>query len=506
MRGGGVLGCGCRYDVLQFVLCADEPEGSRLVSDSRVDAVILTGATSTAEHFLKLRPGLRLMAETGGKNAMIVSRMSDRDLAVKDIVQSAFGHSGQKCSAASLLICEAEVYDDPEFRRQLVDAAQSLIVGPAWSPATRVGPLISAPREPLLSGLTVLDEGEEWLLKPMRHGDASNLWTPGIKCGVQPGSRSHLREFFGPVLSMMRANSIEDAVQLANGTPYGLTSGLHSLDNREIDYWLQHIEAGNLYVNRGITGAIVERQPFGGCKASGFGRGAKAGGPNYLSQLATLRDADVDSLSGESPTASVQKAVEALPDEALTAAERDWLLRAIANDAYGFRVHGSQSHDFARIVGQDNRFEYRRRAAVMLRVTAEDSAASVIRVVLLSLQCGVPLHVRFVPGQLMSIRHWLAAHVHSVEDASDEQLSEMIRRGDTPTYIRCFGTPTDVLGRAVIGTPVRLTYAPCVAASRVEMLYFMREQSVSIDYHRYGNLGLREDEVRAGPVRLLNDP
>jgi RHH-type proline utilization regulon transcriptional repressor/proline dehydrogenase/delta 1-pyrroline-5-carboxylate dehydrogenase len=497
---------GIDQHVLQFIMCPDTPVGSRLVADERVDAVILTGATATAEHFLALRPDLHLMAETGGKNAIIVSRLSDRDLAISDIVQSAFGHAGQKCSAASLLICEAEVYDDPDFRRQLVDAARSVIVGSAWSPATRIGPLISSPEEPLLSGLSVLDEGEEWLLKPSMIGGQNNLWSPGIKCGVKAGSRSHQTEFFGPVLSMMRADDLRHAVALANGTKYGLTSGLHSLDPREIEYWLEHIEAGNLYVNRGITGAIVERQPFGGCKASGFGRGAKAGGLNYLSQLVRFRDANVSELIGETPTLRIQKALEDLPDAVISSSERRWLFSAISNDQYVWQSHFSQSHDPARLAGQDNLFEYRRRAAILLRVYASDSAAAVARVVLLSLAIDIPVHVVLEPEHHIELVQWINAWGHSAQSLTDEQLKGAIRGGRTPRYVRCFRSPSHTLGRAVIGTPVRLTFGPCTSAGRVEALYFLREQSTSIDYHRYGNLGLREAEERSGAVPLPGDP
>ena len=134
-----------------------------------------------------------------------------------------------------------------------------------------------------------LDEGEEWLLEPRRLGDNPQLWSPGIKLGVRPGSFFHRTECFGPVLGLMRADDLDQAIELANAQPFGLTSGIQTLDDREIARWVDRIEAGNLYVNRPITGAIVGRQPFGGWKASSVGPGAKAGGPNYVLQLARWR-------------------------------------------------------------------------------------------------------------------------------------------------------------------------------------------------------------------------
>ncbi|HXL45783.1 MAG TPA: proline dehydrogenase family protein, partial [Candidatus Binatia bacterium] len=277
---------GIPREVLQFLPCPDDEIGRGLVTDARVAGVILTGSVETARLFLGWRPDLTLFAETSGKNAIIVTSLADRDQAIRDLVRSAFGHNGEKCSAASLAICEAEVYDDPDFRRQLRDAAASLAVGSAWESTSRITPLTQPPGAALQRALTVLDEDEEWLLEPRPATDNAQLWSPGIKLGVRPGSFFHRTECFGPVLGLMRAADLDQAIALANAQPFGLTSGIQTLDDREIARWLDRIEAGNLYVNRPITGAIVGRQPFGGWKASSVGPGAKAGGPNYVLQLA----------------------------------------------------------------------------------------------------------------------------------------------------------------------------------------------------------------------------
>jgi RHH-type proline utilization regulon transcriptional repressor/proline dehydrogenase/delta 1-pyrroline-5-carboxylate dehydrogenase len=274
---------GVPREILQFVPCPDDEIGRGLVTDPRVGGVILTGSVETARLFLGWRPELTLFAETSGKNAIIVTALADRDQAIRDLVRSAFGHDGQKCSAASLAICEAEVYDDADFRRQLRDAAASLAVGSAWEAASRVTPLTQPPGAALRRALTVLDDGESWLLEPRAAADNPQLWSPGIKLGVQPGSFFHRTECFGPVLGLMRAENLEHAIDLANAVPFGLTSGIQTLDDREIARWVDRLEAGNLYVNRPITGAMVGRQPFGGNRLSGTG--SKAGGPDYLLQF-----------------------------------------------------------------------------------------------------------------------------------------------------------------------------------------------------------------------------
>jgi RHH-type proline utilization regulon transcriptional repressor/proline dehydrogenase/delta 1-pyrroline-5-carboxylate dehydrogenase len=276
---------GVPLEVLQFVHCLDGDTGRKLITDSRTSAVVLTGAWETANLFREWRPALKLFAETSGKNAIVVSVMADRELAVRDLVRSPFSHAGQKCSAASLGILEAEVYNDPVFRRQLRDAAASLPVGSAEDLSSVVTPLIRPPGEALTRALTSLDEGEEWLLEPQQDSGNPCLWSPGIKIGVKSGSWFHQTECFGPVLGLMSACDLEEAVRLQNGVQFGLTAGFQSLDEDEISWWQDRAEAGNLYINRGITGAIVRRQAFGGWKRSCVRPGAKAGGPNYLNQF-----------------------------------------------------------------------------------------------------------------------------------------------------------------------------------------------------------------------------
>ncbi len=281
-------------DVLQYVACPDGDVGRRLITHPDVAIVVLTGAHATARQFLDWRPSLHLLAETSGKNAIVVTSSADIDTAVRDVVRSAFGHAGQKCSAASLLILTAPVHDDGRFLRRLGAAVRTLRVGWPNDPATTMGPLIEPPGEVLRRGLTELDAGESWLLQPASLDGSGRLWSPGVRLGVRPGSWFHQTECFGPVLGVMRADDLDHAIELQSSTPFGLTGGIHSLDEDEVDRWLRRVEVGNAYVNRHITGAIVRRQPFGGWKASSVGGGPKAGGPNYVAAFATPRSTPID--------------------------------------------------------------------------------------------------------------------------------------------------------------------------------------------------------------------
>ena len=277
-----LLSAGVPADALQLVNVSEGELGQRLVADPRVGRLILTGAFDTATLFRQFRRDLPLLAETSGKNAIVVTPSADIDLAVRDVVRSAFGHAGQKCSAASLAILVGSVATSARFRAQLVDAVTSLTV--AWPSAatSQMGPVISPPEGKLLEALTTLSPGERWLVEPRQLDETGRLWSPGVKDGVAPGSPFHLTEYFGPVLGIMSADSLGHAIELQNATPYGLTAGLFSLDPGELAQWCDSVEAGNLYINRGTTGAIVRRQPFGGWKRSSVGAGTKAGGPNYL--------------------------------------------------------------------------------------------------------------------------------------------------------------------------------------------------------------------------------
>ena len=275
---------GIPKSVLHFVPTEDNEVGKYLITHKDVDTVVLTGSYETALLFKKWKPTLRLLAETSGKNSIVVTGSADIDTAVKDIIDSAFGHAGQKCSASSLAIVEESVYNNPAFFKQLKDAVTSLKVGDPSDLSTSVGPLISPVNKNLSKVIQELEEGEEWLVEP-KQLESVYTWSPGVKINIQPGSWSHQNEWFGPVLGVMKAKDLKQAVDFQNSVEYGLTAGIQSLSEQECEYWIENVEAGNLYVNRTTTGAVVNRHPFGGWKKSSFGPTAKAGGDHYVSMF-----------------------------------------------------------------------------------------------------------------------------------------------------------------------------------------------------------------------------
>ena len=470
---------GISKNLLQFINCKENPVGTYLVKHPKIASVILTGATETAKTFLKIRPGLDLHAETGGKNAMIITAMADRDLALRDLIASAFGHSGQKCSACSLAILEAEVYDDPHFQNQLLEAAKSLKVASAWDKAAKITPLIHAPEGALLRGLTELEEGESWLLKPEPRPGNPNLWSPGIKWGVKPQSFTHQTELFGPVLGVMRAKDLPEAIAFANGTPYGLTSGLQSLDVREQELWREKIVAGNLYVNRTITGAIVRRQPFGGCKASGFGSGAKAGGPNYVQQFAIPAQLELPKEKGALPGALIPliATLRAFP---LTEDERQTWKISAENYAHWAKIL-KKAVDPSKILGQENSFYHVSLEKAYVRVEKEVKWLSLLQVIAACVICKTPLHVSTSsPLPLLPPLSGVSVKV--------EEEGELLEKN--PRRIRLLGSPSATFLQAAAERAVIFQQREVLASGKYELLHYLREVSVSADYHRYGFIGL----------------
>jgi RHH-type proline utilization regulon transcriptional repressor/proline dehydrogenase/delta 1-pyrroline-5-carboxylate dehydrogenase len=476
--------------LLQLVPCPDDDVGRALVTDPRVDAVILTGSVETARRFLEWRPDLRLFAETSGKNAMIVTALADRDQAIRDLVRSAFGHDGQKCSAASLAICEAEVYDDATFRRQLRDAAESLTVGSAWEPESRITPLTQPPGRALTRALTTLDEGEEWLLEPRRLDGPAPLWSPGIKLGVRRGSFFHRTECFGPVLGLMRAADLDEAIDLANDQPFGLTSGLQSLDDREVARWMDRIEAGNLYVNRSTTGAIVGRQPFGGWKASSVGSAAKAGGPNYVLQLGHWRP--VAPPSERAPLSAAVGALVARGVAAIGDESRDMLQASAESYAAAWRGHFGAEHEPIRLLGERNVFRYRPCSLVLARaeVSTEAGRLALAQVLLAARTCGVPVEISLAAGDLDP---WVG-DAPGVTGTIESEAALAARLGSAGIErLRALAPLAPATRAAAHAAGVTILDAPVLAAGRLELRACLREQVVSRVVHRYGTVMVPPD-------------
>ncbi|SEF00062.1 L-proline dehydrogenase [Arthrobacter alpinus] len=472
---------GVPRDVLALVQLGENELGQALVAHPAVDRLILTGGYETAELFRSFRNDLPMLAETSGKNAIIVTPSADLDLAAKDVVQSAFGHAGQKCSAASLVIMVGSVAKSNRFRNQLLDAAASLSVGYPETATTQMGPVIEPAAGKLLGALTTLDAGEAWAIEPKQLDETGRLWSPGVRTGVAAGSNFHLTEFFGPVLGVMQAETLEEAISMVNAIDYGLTTGLHSLDSAEIGLWLDTVQAGNLYVNRGITGAIVQRQPFGGWKKSAVGAGTKAGGPNYLMGLGSWVPATATATAplGDAATKLLSAA------SSLSADEQAFLTRSLQSDAAAWANEFGAAKDVSGLWAERNVFRY---VALnpLVRLAEGESTAKLLRVLAAGILAGAAPEVSSaveLPSEVAALLLSLRINV-SVENDAD-WLTRAQRFG--AGRIRLIGGDATAVYAATGGRPdLAIYHGEVTEAGRVEMLPFLHEQAVSITAHRFG--------------------
>jgi RHH-type proline utilization regulon transcriptional repressor/proline dehydrogenase/delta 1-pyrroline-5-carboxylate dehydrogenase len=266
--------------------------GQALVDHPGVDLISFTGSRAVGLEINRrasdTKPGQdhvkRVIAEMGGKNAAIIDDDADLDEAVVSVVHSAFGYAGQKCSACSRAIVLDGIYD--AFVARLAEATKALRVGPADDPDTNVGPVIDADARRRIEAYQCLARTEGRVVAKIDVGDLAgkgHYVGPMVVADVPPTARIAQEEIFGPVLAVIRARDLDDALAIANGTEYALTGGLFSRSPANIERVKREFRVGNLYINRPITGALVDRQPFGGFKLSGIG--TKAGGPDYLLQF-----------------------------------------------------------------------------------------------------------------------------------------------------------------------------------------------------------------------------
>jgi RHH-type proline utilization regulon transcriptional repressor/proline dehydrogenase/delta 1-pyrroline-5-carboxylate dehydrogenase len=260
--------------------------GQYLVEHAETDVVAFTGSMRVGLNLLKaaaeVRPGQRnvkgVICEMGGKNAVIVDDDADLDEAVKGVVRSAFGYAGQKCSACSRVIVLDGCYD--LFVRRLTEAVESIEVGDAADPGTFVPPVIDDRARQKIRGYIAIGETEGVPLVRREPPSGGYYVGPVVFGDLDRDAVIAQEEIFGPLLSVIRAKDFDDAVEIALHSRFGLTGGLFSRSPSHIERIRSEFRVGNLYINRHITGAMVDRHPFGGSRMSGIG--SKAGGPDYL--------------------------------------------------------------------------------------------------------------------------------------------------------------------------------------------------------------------------------
>ncbi|GAA3592319.1 bifunctional proline dehydrogenase/L-glutamate gamma-semialdehyde dehydrogenase [Klugiella xanthotipulae] len=460
-----------------------------LLSHPGVGRLLFRGDWEEARAHERQHPESRILAQSDGVNAITVTPSADVSQAVTQIVASAYGRSGQSPSAASLVILVGSMARSKRFLRQLEDAVRALRVGVPTDPATQVGPLGEPATGAALDALTVLAGGESWLVEPERVDAEGTLWSPGVKAGVRKGSTLHLNRAAVPVVGILHAFTLTEAIEIHNAVGSGLTAGLHSLDAEEIGVWVDNVHAATLYVNRAITPPVVERRPGGGWKHSRVGPGGAPGGPNYLFALG-----EWESLEGEQSSTlhlrGLSTGVTALIEAAqlsLDYQEFDLLRRAALSDALLWGTEFGRVRDVSRLGIERNLLRYWP-ADAQVRMCADGSLTDLLRVLAAATLARASLTVssaRPLPTAIMAV---LAEEDVPVSIESDDDWYERLAIGVPGVRrIRLLGGDRDRLARSVVGHPGVSVYAnPVTNAGRLELLPFVREQVISVAAHRFG--------------------
>lgn len=478
---------GVPKEALQLVLPEERESLDFLTKHPSIKHIIFTGGTETAYNILDNNHKVSLAAETGGKNAIVLTAYGDRDIAIKSVIYSAFGNAGQKCSACSLLLLQKEIFDDAIFKSKLKNAIESLNVGFPWNLSTEIGPMIAPQKnnKELMHAIENIEEGESWLIEPVVVDDKQYLMKPAVKWGVKRNSYTFKTELFAPLLAVASFNDLHEAIDMVNSTGYGLTSGLISLNEEEQKMWRDGIEAGNLYINRGITGAIVQRQPFGGMKQSAFGSGVKAGGPNYVSCFMDFHQKKVlaseTGLSKFGLTDKLTKAIE-------STTESNQIAASIESYKRNYEETFSKHSDVSNIIGEENYLRYLPAKDLHIRIQKGDDIADVLSI-FSALEIVHSPAIASIDPDHEKWKELQSILPHAIISGKNEWLHSPINfkrlrlcSSHVPENIYDVMGPKGVC--IIAGKPVQ--------EGRIELLNYLQEQSVTTVYHRYGNLGERE--------------
>lgn len=471
---------GVPKDALQ-VVCPNGAEPlNYLTGHSAIKHYILTGGTDTAFRLLENNPKTPLSAETGGKNAIILTGNGDQDHAILNVVSSAFGNAGQKCSACSLLLVDKNIYNDENFKSKLKDAVLSLHTGGVWNPDSIVGPMITNDNDKLKHAIDNLEPGESWLVAPKFLDEKKYILKPTVKWGVKPSSYTFKTELFAPLLAVVCIDDLKQGIDYVNASEYGLTSGLQSLDEEEQRLWKDTLEAGNLYINRGITGAIVNRQPFGGMKRSAFGGGVKAGGVNYVSCFVEFTE------NNELPVSESSSPLSHLVQDEKSKSRLNF---AAASYAEAWKEEFSQERDVNHIYGESNIFRYLPLQDVAIRVQEKDTLSDILLSVLAASVAKVYLTISIDSNDSkLNVLEWAVAIIKNANIVVQSE-ADFLNQMDKYDRVRtCSSDLSDAFFAKAAKLGKHIATDKPLVEGRLELLHYLKEQSIAFEYHRYGSI------------------
>ena len=318
---------------------------------------------------------------------------------------------------------------------------------------------------------------------------------PSIKWDVKENSFIHKNELFGPVLAVIKADNLEHAVQIVNDTGYGLTSGIESLDEREVNYWKENLKAGNLYVNRGTTGAIVLRQPFGGMGKSAIGAGRKVGIFNYITQFVEFEEKAMPLTAKKYDNYLTDFIQLCKITHAPLKNEFEKLEKALQSYYENYENEFSQKKDYCKVRGEDNHFQYLPLKNVIIRVSCGDTFFEVVSRILAARVSQVSFTVSVCDNPsiytfLQDSKELFTKH-DILKKENEEMFLESLAHYDRILYSNSNKVSDGVFQKASESLTFIVRQKPMMEG-RLELLNYFTEQSISHSYHRYGNIGARE--------------
>lgn len=455
-----------------------------LLRDPRVDHILHTGSRHAAKLFHSWRAESRISSTTGGRNSVIVTPSAHLEAAVSDIVDSALDHAGQSPTAISTVIVVGSVAESARFLGRLTDAIASVPVFASVTTGSGISALSRPATDLQRRALEMLDEGETWRVQPRQVDTRGRSWTPGLRDNMAATSNFRKAENRAPVLGIVRARTLAEAIDIQNLYGFGLAAGIHSLDELEIDTWLDSVEAGVLSVNCSSASGAGAGVPVQGWNRSAVGTVA-TGGPDAVLTLGqwrpvALRQGTTVTLDGISePVAQLIAAAQ--PGMDFT--EFDWVRSGALSDEEHWRTSFARkellSSDFERI---EHRY---RPVAVTVRLSEGAPMVHLVRVLAaaalttsaLAISSAAPLHT-----DLIALFHDVDSPVAAAEVLveSDVRWHARVQAGDIATgRIRLLGGDRDILARVLHGQVRVAVYAdPVTTSGRVELLPFLRGQSI----------------------------
>lgn len=467
---------------------------------THIDRALVLGHRDTAMALLKRRPDLRVEGRFRATGVVVIAPSADPVRAARHAVDSAFGASAADASTARAFVLLGTANRSTQLRRAIVDVVESMPVGDTSRPSRRdplsfaIGPLPEAPGEAGLRALTELAAGEEWLVKPEQLDDEGLLWRPGVRAGLTRDSKFWHDSVGMPVIGLISAHSVDEAISMTNRLGGGAVAGLHATDPLEILPWLERARAASLVVGRPTTGARIERQPFGAWGGAAMGGASLAGGPNRLQTLGSweAREGTASAtlhLRGLSP--EVRVLIET-SQASLDYQSFDRVRRAALSDALAWRTSFGRAYDVSGLGIERNLL---RHWPVSTHVRLAEGAAlgDLIRVAAAGLVAGAPMTVSTGVVLPSEVSEFFAMQGVTVSLERDEAWLERISvsgPGDeelSATRVRLIGGDRARTAEWLGGLDeVSLWAEPVTMAGPVELLTFVREQSVSITAHRHG--------------------